>query len=485
MDNSGAEFLAKLLTTYGPGAGAVFLVFFAERKLRNAITQAQPGSERRLFSWLYAGQWALVGGLLIASTAFWLYWQKKHDPLAGDYRLAGSIIDLKNGEIRSRSKDGHFFYSISYQGKDKYTYDFDWIYLSSSPISKIEFRFEEGSSTEVWQDYQLTASDFSGAADPTNLEFKYAKGGLWLQQKDLSFKSLRPIATSREEAFLSEPARSRFSLISAAYAADQPDLASALSSDDSFIRQDARIYLYRHIPQYIGWINQTLGDPHTSERVIAGIISALATGSSPGLVPSDQRTLTDEATLAIIRASAATDEYLAGRADRYLIRNASDDIANLYDKELKRELEVKIDPRSLGNFAYAGFKLYYNLGDAYRVAGLKGGAEASANFAKAVSKFSHAWDLHQYAGDSDRAIQFGQALYGWALALHDEHQLESARDFEPAKKKFAEFLAYVDAAPPFGKYIYPHHIQQAKCYVSQPSQECIDKYAPGSSPQSG
>src|SRR5579859_3789376 len=165
MDNSGAEFLAKLLTTYGPGAGAVFLVFFAERKLRNAITQAQPGSERRLFSWLYAGQWALVGGLLIASTAFWLYWQKKHDPLAGDYRLAGSIIDLKNGEIRSRSKDGHFFYSISYQGKDKYTYDFDWIYLSSSPISKIEFRFEEGSSTEVWQDYQLTASDFSGAAD--------------------------------------------------------------------------------------------------------------------------------------------------------------------------------------------------------------------------------------------------------------------------------------------------------------------------------
>lgn len=486
MDNSGLEFLAKLLTTYGPGAGAVFLVFFAERRLRNAKQEAQPGEERNLFAWLYVGQWILVGGLLIASTTFWLYWQKRHDPLSADHRLTGSIIDLKTGEMRSRSRDGDFYYSIFYPDKEKYTYDFNWIYLSTSSISKIEFRFVENSSTEMWQDYQLTESDFSTAHDPTNLEFKYTKGILSLQQKDQTFKPLNPIATSKDEAFLSEPPRSNFSLVTSAHAADEPDLASALASDDSFIRQDARIYLYRHLPQYIDWINHTLGDPHTSERVITGIISALATASSPTLVPVDQRPLTPEATLAVIRASAATDEYLSSRADRYLIRNANNDTAQLYEKELKRELEAKGEAQNLSTFAYAGLKLYYNIGDAYRVAAQRGGPDTSSNFEKAIASYARAWDLRQYARDSDKAIQFAQALYGWGLTLHFEHATEgsgkavSQADFEPAKKKFMEFLQYVEPASGNSKYAYAHHILQAKCYVSQPGQGCLDRYAPPS-----
>lgn len=127
--------LSESLIQWGPAAAAVILIFFAERKLRLKWNESK-GSDRKICSWLYTGNWILVSTLLIIVSIIWVMDR-------------GKLKITMSGVVR----DLHYPYMVNNPSAELFTkkkgktsfpgsYYVEWHYTKKEVLTPLEIRIE-------------------------------------------------------------------------------------------------------------------------------------------------------------------------------------------------------------------------------------------------------------------------------------------------------------------------------------------------------
>ncbi|MBC2694809.1 MAG: hypothetical protein HF982_05955 [Desulfobacteraceae bacterium] len=467
MENSLSQ-IANILLIWGPAGAATVLIIIGEKKLRTKWENAK-GNDRKICAWLYVGNWAFIAVLIGVVSVSWFV--EKSTP---DITLSGVFQDFMNPlKISKSSMD---LYTRK-QLKSAFLYDVYWHYIEPETPLSVEFRLD--TSKTDWQDYKI---DLSTIENKRKINVIYQGKKLFLISKNGRI-TLEPIhSASGDLKKISSNISNKFYLfIGNAYASKNvtnDQVVLALESDDSYIRQATSNHILDNMTKLISWIDSTLKNPDTSILSQIGIISALSSASYQDLVPKENRKLSQEAEDSIFLSALSSDLVLSKQSQKYVNRNPTERFLYLFDKHcpLKKINEKEREKQC----SYVGMNLYYNYAIKLSQEAIDQDEFNIAKIDKAIQILHKAEGFWELANEEDK-VQFAKINYGLALLYFNLSKAYSSKNMlneksfaiKETENNFSKMLDFIKKFDP-ENYEYQHHILQAKCFLKEKSQRCIE-----------
>ena len=466
------ENLAKILFQWGPAGVAAILMVIGEKRLRTRWDLSK-GQERKICARLYIGNWVFIAIMLTVVASIWVIDRNKTG-----ITMSGIVQDL-SGDYSINEPTGKLYSKTSY--KSVIYRDVEW--HSSDPIVKnLDLRLEKG---DDYHDFRIPLDEVE---DVLNIHVKLVDGKLWLKTSDLINKELEVVGSASSElrpmTLFDNPYE--LFLISNAYAKEQVDtgiVIDALSSRNSYVRQSASLYLVDNINVSSSLIEEKILSEKTSVTTQIGLVSALARASSNEL--SNQRTwaISESAEKKIIDFTFSDNKVLAAQSRRYLTRNTTDQNLVWMNERCAQFSDENISEKQY--CSWVSMNMIYNLGIKKWMQSMGKPIDQSiAELDDALRLLDRGDILFEQASEEDE-IQYGKLLYGKALLNHEMSKLQSENGSTEGIKasqrnsvsNFNKLIAYLDEEH-MGEYDYPHHLEQANCYIKTQIQKCFDDFAP-------
>ncbi|MFA5906532.1 MAG: hypothetical protein WC836_21570 [Desulfobacula sp.] len=460
--------VANLLLQWGPAGAAAVLIFIAEKKLR-VRWDLSKGKDRKVCSCLYIGNWLFVAILLMAVSIVWIVDRNKTT-----ITMSGVVQDLRTSyKVNDPTKE--LFTKTTL--KSNWLQDIHWHYSKPNLPDQVEIRLE---NKDDFNDYSVPLKQVD---DVLNIRAVFKEGKLWLKSKN-EFIELQSVHSASKElkpiTKLYYPPK--FKMMSVAYADEQLDVnlvLDALESDDSYVRQSASQYIVNNINALAQVVDDKIVSDDTSETMQIGLVSALARASSPELSTERNWKVSEKAEKQIFAFYFSKNPVLAAQSKRYIIRNISENHLKWLDS--KCNFSSKEKTKEMSYCSFIAMNLIYNLSINKWMNSLgKQKDEAIYEVNRAIDILDKGLNLWQSASEEEE-IQFGKIYYGKAFLYNELSKLQAGDASKIAKQKSVEYfkklLAYLQKKH-LGAYEYPHHVEQANCYIESQVQDCFDKFAP-------
>lgn len=460
--------LANILLQWGPAGAAAILIIVAEKKLRTRWDISK-GQDRRICAWLYSGNWVFIALLLTVVSVIWVIDRNKTS-----ITMSGIVQDLR---LSYRVNDPTKELYTKTKLKSNWLQDVHWHYSNQNLPNQVEIRLEHKND---FHDYSIPLDIVD---DVLNIHIVFKEGKLWLKNnaKTIELESVHS-ASSELKPLAKADYPVKFSFMSVAYADESVDIdlvLDAIESDDSYVRQYASQYLVNNVNSSLPVIEEKIVSDETSETMQIGLISALARASSPELSAERKWRISEDTEKMIFIFSFSENPVLAAQSRRYLIRNMSEKYLQWLD--LRCDFSAEEKSAEMEYCSYVALNLIYNLSIKKWLDSVDGQVDESIyEITSALEILEKGINIWRYASN-EKAIQFGKIYYGKALLSHELSKLQKGDISKKSKDNsvgyFKELLAYLNKGYA-GEYEYPHHKQQANCYIQNQIQDCIDKYAP-------
>lgn len=310
------------------------------------------------------------------------------------------------------------------------------------------------------------------------------KGVLKFKNKDGKYVDIRHFYSSSDELSNFESIKERydFEFISEAYAEEVTDnelLFDALESDDSYIRESASRYIVKHINELYTTIEKKLLSKELSLISKIVIMTALARASSPDLKESRQWQLSNRANTVIYGFILSKNHALKAQTKRYLVRNISEkhlkSVTNICNRK-----DVGMENRQY--CPYLHMDLLYNLAIRKWSDSMDGAPDKKIAYIKDGIKLIEINSQFSGRTKDNLRIKFAKLYYGKAFLTHElsklQKQEKDVNHFREVAIEHFKDMIILFADVDQSSYEYPHHIQQAKCYIKSPSQKCFEEFNP-------
>lgn len=358
--------------------------------------------------------------------------------------------------------------------KSNWLQDVHWHYTEADLPKLLEIRLENDTD---FYDYQVPLSK---VPDPLDIHILYKDEKLWLKLADKT-EELKSVYSASSQLKISDSKDThRFLWINSAIAGEPIDselIFATLESSDSYMRQSASQYIVEHVESLLPILEKKLASKNTSILSKTGIVTALARASSPDLRKDKPWVLGEDTEKQIFSFIFSDDKVLSTQANRYIIRNISDKHLKWYESQCGTETQLK------QKCAIAGLNIFYNLAIKTWSESLDKPYDiASKNVSVAINTLEKANDLWKDAA-ADTQIQFAKLIYGKAFLHHELSKLDKTAglpkaenlDKQKSVNAFKQMLNFLNKRN-IAEYSYPHHIQQAHCYIESQTQTCFDDY---------
>tara|TARA_Y100000588_G_scaffold384548_2_gene476036 strand:+ start:1825 stop:3234 length:1410 start_codon:yes stop_codon:yes gene_type:complete len=463
--------LANILFQWGPAGAAAALIVIAERKLRSRCEEAR-GRDKKVSTWLYAGNWVFIAVLLTLISTIWVIDRKQTT-----VTMAGIVQDL-TPEYRINDPNETLFTKTQF--KPSFLRDVHWHYTDSDIPKSIEIRLEKEND---FNDYKVPVEIVEDILD---IHIVFRKENLWLKGKNklIALKSIHS-ASSELKSTISRNDNGTFrffSLVGVAHADDMVNLDlvfEALDSNDSYIRQYASQYLVDHINTSLPSIEDRLLSSNSSENTLTGLVSVLARASSPDLESERNWRLSESAESRVFELAFSNNNVIATQSRRFLIRNMNDKYIEWLDS--KCEFPNNDSQSDTEYCSFLALNLSYNLAiKKWETSKVQPKVNSIDTIESGLDTLDYGLNIIGYAS-KERSIQFGKLYYGKAFLHHELSKLQNSSDkisnIERAVSNFQSFLVYINENHE-GVYEYSHHAKQAKCYIKNKNQNCFDDNPP-------
>jgi hypothetical protein len=451
----------KVIYLYGPSALLVFILVFAESKARSALKDA-PAGNVVLFKAIYSGVWITFFSL-VAVICFMFYNANREATIEGTFEnLEGSDTVASSAPF--------YFHKVYIDNLAKH-FNYEWRVITNMPFpsgTTLTFDFDRVTEHGPRSDQYEINVDSSAYKAPIRILYHHKDDTLTLQSNG------QTINLTSKEQLTQRSQRNWFS--SVAYAAETfspSGFADRLQAEDPIIRRGAQDELVKDGGLAVPWIEQSLADPKTPDRMRAGLLAALTRISS-----NETGALDTGAIDSIVLANASKNDLLHRTARHYLATHATwslDSEINeiLVNAEKQDKSRKKVSPSS-AQLGLAEMEVLYNLGISEKDRYASGKPLDPKILSDAIKAFQKGWELSAMAPPEQRVV-YAKCLYGWGLALHSQSWLErdpnNQRKEElvtSAQEKFGQFVKVVNDSADPTEYPYPEHLTRAKAYIQQP-----------------
>ena len=460
---------ADTILQWGPAGAAAVLILIAEKKIRSKWDSAKE-NDRKMCAWLYVGNWIFVMVLLSVVSVYWILDKNK-----ANITMSGIVQDLRPPyKINDPTKE--LFTKTTL--KNNWLQDVHWHYTEEHLPKLLEIRLENDTD---FYDYQIPLSKLPDLMD---IRIVYKDEKLWLKLGDKT-EELKSIYSASSPLKISDSKDTfQFSLINSAFAGELVDndlIFATLESSDSYMRQSASQYIVEHIELLLPLLEKKLASRNTSILSKTGIITALARASSPDVRKDKQWSLAEDTERQIFSFIFSDDKVLSNQSNRYIIRNISAKHLNWYESQCDFGKLSQIHLKQ--SCAVAGLNIIYNLAiKIWEESREKPFDIASQNVSEAINILDKGKELWKQASGGSQ-IQFAKLIYGKAFLYHELSKLDKNAGFQEAENlnkpksvnAFKEMLSFLKQRD-ITQYQYPHHIQQANCYIEYQAQTCFDNY---------
>lgn len=470
MDGLSIETIPQWLIQWGPAGVATLLIYVVEGKLRSRWDSLK-GSERRMCAWLYLGNWVLIAAMLLMVSSSWLVNSGKNKVL-----MSGIVTDL-NTELKVNNSIRTLY--TRNQSSLQNTKNVHWHYSGDKLPAQFDIRIEDHRIFDFY-DYQLPLDKID---DLRNVHLSYQQNKLWLRTQSGMIELVVINSAAGELTLSSNSDRvSHFSLFNQAHAAEKVDIKvvmEALENNDSYVRQLASQHLVENMVSLTPLVEEAILSSDTSLAKQLGLVTALAKASSSDLGLKGKWHLTRAAELKITEFAFSDNPVLAAQAKRFLIRNVTDQTFDALKSQcVLSELEGTPKARRC---AYLLFDASYNLAIAQWIGSQYFSQQDELiEVQTAINLLNNHSDLWRLAA-AERQVQFAKNDYGIALLSHEKAKLYQAKGDtvnqlkyqRKARNHFGKLIDFIGKYKE-SDYDYPHHLKQANCYISKPSQACFD-----------
>ena len=465
--------VADILLNYGPAGAAVVLMFYAERKLRNKWNEAQ-GKDRKICAWLYTGNWIFVASLIaLLSVSYFL------DKKITKINMAGIVQDLHSGyRINDSKKELYTRTKL----KNNWLSDVHWHSLNTEVPQYIEIRLELEKTADFY-DFQIPVQQVSNLMD---IHILYKNNKLCLKEgSDIIELKIVNSAAGELKKIAPITGAAGFSFPRLAYAQNAVDnrhVLAAMGSEDSYLRQSASNYLVQNIETLNAWIEDLLLSGELSKLQSASLLTALGRASSPDVRKNDDWKLSENAERVIFSLIFDEDNVIAAQSLRYIIRNVTKTHLEWLSQRCTAPLRTD---NNRSYCAYIGLQLHYNAGiSLWAKADHENYESVETDLLNAITVMDNG---KKYIDRSDKEVnaQFPKLVYGRGFLYHELAKTHmknghTALSIVTQRKAIIAFkeLLYLAKQNENIEYQYPHHLKQAKCYIDNTSQECLDNNPP-------